>query len=302
MRAQHESRFDKNRAERVGIVTDSTCDLPPSMLEDLGVGVVPGARLLRLGELPRQGHDHAVRVLRALRRHRRGAQDVAAAARRLHAGLRERGHPRRRDRVGAPRIEPLGDLPGGGRRGAARARRRRSSTWTAGTRRWGSASSCARPPRPPRQRQERRRGGDDRARDGRARAALRGGADDEAPRARRPGVGRAGLHREAARPAADPDDHAGGQGRGRRQGPRLRRRAAQDDGAALRRGRRPRERLAPLRGRALRRGGRRRGDRPRDPRALSRVRRHDRRVRAGARGARRARARWPSPCFPSPRC
>jgi len=41
MRAQHESRFDKNRAERVGIVTDSTCDLPASMLEDLGVGVVP---------------------------------------------------------------------------------------------------------------------------------------------------------------------------------------------------------------------------------------------------------------------
>ena len=41
MRAQHESRFDKNRAERVGIVTDSTCDLPPSMLEELGIGVVP---------------------------------------------------------------------------------------------------------------------------------------------------------------------------------------------------------------------------------------------------------------------
>ncbi len=41
MRAQHESRFDKNRAERVGIVTDSTCDLPASMMEDLGVGVVP---------------------------------------------------------------------------------------------------------------------------------------------------------------------------------------------------------------------------------------------------------------------
>jgi DegV family protein with EDD domain len=41
MRAQHESRFDQNRAARVGIVTDSTCDLPPSMLEDLGVGVVP---------------------------------------------------------------------------------------------------------------------------------------------------------------------------------------------------------------------------------------------------------------------
>ena len=41
MRAQHESRFDKNRAERVGIVTDSTCDLPESMLEDLNIGVVP---------------------------------------------------------------------------------------------------------------------------------------------------------------------------------------------------------------------------------------------------------------------
>ncbi len=41
MRAQHETRFDQNRAQRVGIVTDSTCDLPPSMLEDLGIGVVP---------------------------------------------------------------------------------------------------------------------------------------------------------------------------------------------------------------------------------------------------------------------
>jgi hypothetical protein len=41
MRAQHESRFDKNRSERVGIVTDSTCDLPASMVEDLGIGVVP---------------------------------------------------------------------------------------------------------------------------------------------------------------------------------------------------------------------------------------------------------------------
>lgn len=41
MRAQHESRFDKNRAERVGVVTDSTCDLPPTLLEELGVGVVP---------------------------------------------------------------------------------------------------------------------------------------------------------------------------------------------------------------------------------------------------------------------
>ena len=41
MRAQHESRFDQNRAARVGVVTDSTCDLPESMLEDLNVGVVP---------------------------------------------------------------------------------------------------------------------------------------------------------------------------------------------------------------------------------------------------------------------
>jgi DegV family protein with EDD domain len=41
MRAQHESRFDRNRAERVRIVTDSTCDLPASLLEELGVGVVP---------------------------------------------------------------------------------------------------------------------------------------------------------------------------------------------------------------------------------------------------------------------
>jgi DegV family protein with EDD domain len=41
MHAQHESRFDRNRAERVGIVTDSTCDLPDGMLEDLRVAVVP---------------------------------------------------------------------------------------------------------------------------------------------------------------------------------------------------------------------------------------------------------------------
>ncbi|MFY9552470.1 MAG: DegV family protein [Thermoanaerobaculia bacterium] len=41
MRAQHESRFDQNRAARVGIVTDSTCDLPASMIEELQVGVVP---------------------------------------------------------------------------------------------------------------------------------------------------------------------------------------------------------------------------------------------------------------------
>ncbi len=41
MRAQHETRFDQNRAERVAVVTDSTCDLPPTLLEELAVGVVP---------------------------------------------------------------------------------------------------------------------------------------------------------------------------------------------------------------------------------------------------------------------
>ncbi|MEO8431406.1 MAG: DegV family protein [Acidobacteriota bacterium] len=41
MHAQHETRFDQNRAARVGVVTDSTCDLPPTMFEELGIGVVP---------------------------------------------------------------------------------------------------------------------------------------------------------------------------------------------------------------------------------------------------------------------
>jgi DegV family protein with EDD domain len=41
MHAQHETRFDKNRSARVGIVTDSTCDLPASLVEDLQIGVVP---------------------------------------------------------------------------------------------------------------------------------------------------------------------------------------------------------------------------------------------------------------------
>ena len=42
MEAQHRTRVDPDRGTRVGIVTDSTCDLPPSMLEEYGVGVVPG--------------------------------------------------------------------------------------------------------------------------------------------------------------------------------------------------------------------------------------------------------------------
>ena len=41
MRAQHETRFDQNRAARVAVVTDSTCDLPQSLFEELNVGVVP---------------------------------------------------------------------------------------------------------------------------------------------------------------------------------------------------------------------------------------------------------------------
>jgi DegV family protein with EDD domain len=41
MRAQHETRFDQNRAARVAVVTDSTCDLPQSLFEELNIGVVP---------------------------------------------------------------------------------------------------------------------------------------------------------------------------------------------------------------------------------------------------------------------
>jgi DegV family protein with EDD domain len=41
MHAQHQTRFDKNRGERVGVVTDSTCDLPESLFEELSVGMVP---------------------------------------------------------------------------------------------------------------------------------------------------------------------------------------------------------------------------------------------------------------------
>jgi len=41
MRAQHETRFDQNRAARVALVTDSTCDLPASLFEELNIGVVP---------------------------------------------------------------------------------------------------------------------------------------------------------------------------------------------------------------------------------------------------------------------
>ena len=41
MHAQHETRFDRNRATRVAVVTDSTCDLPATLIDELGIGVVP---------------------------------------------------------------------------------------------------------------------------------------------------------------------------------------------------------------------------------------------------------------------
>ncbi len=41
MRSQHETRFDQSRAARVAVVTDSTCDLPQSLFEELNIGVVP---------------------------------------------------------------------------------------------------------------------------------------------------------------------------------------------------------------------------------------------------------------------
>jgi uncharacterized protein len=41
MRAQHVTRFDANRARRVAVVTDSTCDLPQAMFEELDVAMVP---------------------------------------------------------------------------------------------------------------------------------------------------------------------------------------------------------------------------------------------------------------------
>ena len=41
MRKQHEQRFDRNRASRVAIVTDSACDLPDAILEELEIHFVP---------------------------------------------------------------------------------------------------------------------------------------------------------------------------------------------------------------------------------------------------------------------
>ena len=41
MRAQHETRFDQNRAQRVRVVTDSTCDLPETLFSELEIAAVP---------------------------------------------------------------------------------------------------------------------------------------------------------------------------------------------------------------------------------------------------------------------
>ena len=41
MRAQHETRFDRNRAQRVRVVTDSTCDLPETLIQELSIATVP---------------------------------------------------------------------------------------------------------------------------------------------------------------------------------------------------------------------------------------------------------------------
>ena len=41
MRKQHEQRFDQSRAGRVAVVTDSACDLPDAILEELGIHFVP---------------------------------------------------------------------------------------------------------------------------------------------------------------------------------------------------------------------------------------------------------------------
>ena len=150
MRAQHESRFDQNRAARVGIVTDSTCDLPASMLEDLGVGVVPVrvyfgsenyldkvtitpaefyARFSVTDVAPKTSQPRR----RTSRRSTRTSRSTPAPSCRCTSRrtCRERTRPRSSAR--------------------ARWRRRRSSTSTAARCPWGSAWSCARPRRwPPR--------------------------------------------------------------------------------------------------------------------------------------------------------
>jgi DegV family protein with EDD domain len=41
MRKQHEQRFDKTRSGRVAVVTDSACDLPDAILEELDIHFVP---------------------------------------------------------------------------------------------------------------------------------------------------------------------------------------------------------------------------------------------------------------------
>jgi dihydroxyacetone kinase-like predicted kinase len=56
MRKQHEQRFDQNRSSRVAVVTDSACDLPDAILEELDIHFVPLRVHFRL-ELSRSRHD-----------------------------------------------------------------------------------------------------------------------------------------------------------------------------------------------------------------------------------------------------
>ena len=303
MRAQHETRFDQNRAERVGIVTDSTCDLPAAMLEELNVGVVPvrvyfGSEnyLDKVTLTPAEFYARFAVTDEA-------PEDVAAAARRLHAGLPDtsRRTPARSSRSTSPRRSPGRTRRRSSARG--RSRTRGSSTSTAATSRSAWASSSAPPPRrpPPASRSRRSsriaRDAADRVRSSSpcrrsstwcgaaACPPLKGfiakllgllpGAD-----ALEEGDGRAGGARRAgSTPALQEDDGAplpgGRAGKGRRS--RARFGVAHCDAAELA------ERLA----REIRE-------------RYSGVRRHDRRVRPGARRARRARARSRSPCCPEP--
>ena len=144
-------------------------------------------RLLRLGELPRQGHDHAGRVLRALRRDRRGAQDLAAAARGLHAGLRER---RARTPASIVSVHLSAGLSGTYQAAVVGARPVQKTKIE-----HVDSRNVYRRPGPRRARGRRGRGGRQERRRGRAtiarergrpRADLRGRADADAPRARRP--------------------------------------------------------------------------------------------------------------------
>ena len=87
---------------KVGIVTDSTCDLPPAELDDARRrdGAAHGA--LRRRARPRLDRPHARRVLPEACRVPGSAHDLAAVAGRLPGGLRSP----RRGRVRGDRLDP----------------------------------------------------------------------------------------------------------------------------------------------------------------------------------------------------